>query len=67
MVNVNNHPASIRALNLMFNVLLPKSLFTLSKMFLIPAAGGIPGALKTRLLGSAESGIQSAYHLLRQD
>ena len=39
--------------------------FTLSKTFLIPAAGGIPGALKTRPLGPAENGIQSAYPPLR--
>jgi hypothetical protein len=47
--------------------LLPKSLFTLSKTFLISADGGIPGALKTRPPGSAASGIQSAYLSLRQD
>jgi hypothetical protein len=45
--------------------LLPKSLFTLSKTFLIPAVGGIPGALKTRPPGPAASGIQSAYLPLR--
>ena len=47
--------------------LLPKSLFTLSKTFLIPAVGGIPGALTTRPAGPAASGIQSAYLPLRQD
>jgi hypothetical protein len=46
--------------------LLPKSLFTLSKTFLIPAVGGIPGALKTRPPGPAASGIQSAYLPLRE-
>jgi hypothetical protein len=36
-------------------------------MFLIPAVGGIPGALKTRPPSPAPSGIQSAFLPLRQD
>ena len=41
--------------------LLPESLFTLSKTVLIPAVGGVPGALRTRPPGLVASGIQSAY------
>jgi hypothetical protein len=48
------------------NGLLPKSLFTLSKTFLIDLRL-VPGALKTRPPGPAASGIQSAHLPLRQD